>query len=84
MVPTALARAAPPVRALALVVVLVGLAFGATTLPGVRDDHPGFNEEWGKKNIALAINATGDGVDLTTQPLPVMPDELAVFFEEGH
>jgi succinate dehydrogenase / fumarate reductase, flavoprotein subunit len=49
-----------------------------------REDHPGFDEEWGKKNIVLSINPTGDGVDLATQPLPVMPDELAAFFEEGH
>ncbi len=49
-----------------------------------RDDHPGFAEKWGTLNIALSLNATGDGVDLSTQPLPVMPDELAVFFEEGH
>jgi succinate dehydrogenase / fumarate reductase flavoprotein subunit len=49
-----------------------------------REDHPGFNEEWGTKNIVLSINSTGDGVDLATKPLPVMPDELAAFFEEGH
>jgi succinate dehydrogenase / fumarate reductase flavoprotein subunit len=49
-----------------------------------REDHPGFDEEWGKKNIVLSINSAGDGVDLATQPLPVMPDELAAFFEEGH
>ncbi|MGA8248431.1 MAG: fumarate reductase/succinate dehydrogenase flavoprotein subunit [Nocardioides sp.] len=49
-----------------------------------RDDHPGFDDEWGRKNIVLSINATGDGVDLATQPLPVMPDDLAAFFEEGH
>jgi succinate dehydrogenase / fumarate reductase flavoprotein subunit len=49
-----------------------------------RDDHPGFDEEWGQKNIVLSINSAGDGVDLATQPLPVMPDELAAFFEEGH
>ena len=49
-----------------------------------RDDHPGFAEKWGTLNIALSINAAGDGVDLATQPLPVMPDELAAFFEEGH
>jgi succinate dehydrogenase / fumarate reductase flavoprotein subunit len=49
-----------------------------------RDDHPGFDEAWGEKNIVLSINSTGDGVDLATQPLPVMPDELAAFFEEGH
>ena len=49
-----------------------------------RDDHPGFDERWGTLNIALSINAAGDGVDLATQPLPVMPDELAAFFEEAH
>jgi succinate dehydrogenase / fumarate reductase flavoprotein subunit len=49
-----------------------------------REDHPGFAEEWGTKNIVLSINSAGDGVDLAIQPLPVMPDELAAFFEEGH
>jgi succinate dehydrogenase / fumarate reductase, flavoprotein subunit len=49
-----------------------------------REDHPGFAEKWGTLNIALSINSAGDGVDLATQPLPVMPDDLAAFFEEGH
>jgi succinate dehydrogenase / fumarate reductase flavoprotein subunit len=49
-----------------------------------RDDHPGFDEKWGKLNIALSLNAAGDGVDLATQPLPEMPDELAAFFEGDH
>ncbi|MBO0847009.1 MAG: fumarate reductase/succinate dehydrogenase flavoprotein subunit [Nocardioides sp.] len=49
-----------------------------------RDDHPGFDERWGTLNIALSINSAGDGVDLATQPLPVMPDELAAFFQEDH
>jgi succinate dehydrogenase / fumarate reductase flavoprotein subunit len=49
-----------------------------------RDDHPGFDEKWGTLNIALSLNAAGDGVDLATQPLPEMPEELAAFFEEGH
>jgi succinate dehydrogenase / fumarate reductase flavoprotein subunit len=49
-----------------------------------REDHPGFDEQWGQKNIVLSINSAGDGVDLATQGLPVMPDELAAFFEEGH
>jgi succinate dehydrogenase flavoprotein subunit len=49
-----------------------------------RDDHPGFADKWGALNIVLSINPAGDGVDLTTKPLPVMPDELAAFFEEGH
>jgi succinate dehydrogenase / fumarate reductase flavoprotein subunit len=49
-----------------------------------RDDHPGFAEKWGALNIVLSINDAADGVDLATQPLPVMPDDLAAFFEEGH
>jgi succinate dehydrogenase / fumarate reductase flavoprotein subunit len=49
-----------------------------------REDHPGFDERWGTLNIALSINSAGDGVDLATQPLPVMPDDLAAFFEEDH
>jgi succinate dehydrogenase / fumarate reductase flavoprotein subunit len=49
-----------------------------------RDDHPGFAEKWGRLNIVLSVNSAGDGVDLATQPLPEMPDELAAFFEEGH
>jgi succinate dehydrogenase flavoprotein subunit len=49
-----------------------------------RDDFPGFDDRWGTLNIALSLNAAGDGVDLATQPLPVMPDELATFFEEDH
>jgi succinate dehydrogenase / fumarate reductase, flavoprotein subunit len=49
-----------------------------------RDDHPGFDDAWGRKNIVLSINAEGDGVDLTTKPLPEMPDELAAFFEGDH
>jgi succinate dehydrogenase / fumarate reductase flavoprotein subunit len=49
-----------------------------------RDDFPGFDERWGTLNIALSLNAAGDGVDLATQPLPVMPDELAAFFEGDH
>jgi succinate dehydrogenase / fumarate reductase flavoprotein subunit len=49
-----------------------------------REDHPGFDDRWGTLNIALSINTSGDGVDLATQPLPVMPDDLAAFFEEGH
>jgi succinate dehydrogenase flavoprotein subunit len=49
-----------------------------------RDDFPGFDDRWGTLNIALSLNAAGDGVDVATQPLPVMPDELATFFEEDH
>ena len=47
-----------------------------------RDDFPGPNETWGTKNLVLRLNAAGTGVDLSEQPLPVMPDELKTFFEE--
>jgi succinate dehydrogenase / fumarate reductase, flavoprotein subunit len=46
-----------------------------------RDDFPGADPEWGGKNLVLRLNESGDGVDLSHQPLPVMPDELKKFFE---
>ena len=47
-----------------------------------RDDFPGPNDTWGSKNLVLRLNAAGTGVDLSEQPLPVMPDELKTFFED--
>src|SRR6478735_7479483 len=46
-----------------------------------RDDFPGPSEERGSRNLVLRLNAAGTGVDLTHQPLPVMPDELKTFFD---
>ncbi len=46
-----------------------------------RDDYPGPNDEWGTKNLVLALNSSGDGVELEHQSLPVMPDELKTFFD---
>ena len=46
-----------------------------------RDDFPGPSEEWGSRNLVLRLNEVGTGVDLTHQPLPVMPDELRSFFD---
>jgi succinate dehydrogenase / fumarate reductase flavoprotein subunit len=46
-----------------------------------RDDFPQTDPEWGTKNLALRIDAAGTGVELTHQPLPVMPDELKSLFE---
>ena len=46
-----------------------------------RDDFPGPSEEWGSRNLVLRLDAAGTGVDLTHQPLPVMPDELKTFFD---
>ena len=42
---------------------------------------PGPNDEWGQEPRAHASTPTGTGVDLTHQPLPVMPDELKAFFD---
>jgi len=47
-----------------------------------RNDYPDPDPEWGSKNLVVRLNAAGTGVDLTEQPLPVMPDELKQFFEE--
>jgi succinate dehydrogenase / fumarate reductase flavoprotein subunit len=47
-----------------------------------RNDYPGPDPEWGSKNLVVRLNADGTGVELTEQPLPVMPDELKSFFEE--
>ena len=48
-----------------------------------RDDFPKTdNEKWGKTNLVLSLNATGDGVDLAEKALPVMPDDLKTLFEE--
>ena len=46
-----------------------------------RDDFPGPDAEWGSKNLVVRLDAAGTGVELTEQPLPVMPKELERFFE---
>ena len=46
-----------------------------------RNDFPGPSPEWGKINLVLRLNADGTGVELARQDLPVMPDELKVFFD---
>jgi succinate dehydrogenase / fumarate reductase flavoprotein subunit len=46
-----------------------------------RDDFPGPDPEWGARNLAVRLDATGEGVELTHQPLPQMPDDLKTFFE---
>ena len=46
-----------------------------------RDDFPGPDDEWGTKNLVVSLDADGTGVELAEKPLPVMPDELAEFFD---
>ncbi|MGH3505178.1 MAG: FAD-binding protein, partial [Nocardioidaceae bacterium] len=45
-----------------------------------RNDFPQPDEGWGKKNIVCRTE--GDGVAITTQLLPEMPDDLKQLFEE--
>ncbi|HEU4513143.1 MAG TPA: fumarate reductase/succinate dehydrogenase flavoprotein subunit [Nocardioidaceae bacterium] len=49
-----------------------------------RDDFPGPDPAWGARNIVLTLpgDALDSAVELTHQPLPVMPDELKSLFEE--
>jgi succinate dehydrogenase / fumarate reductase flavoprotein subunit len=49
-----------------------------------RDDFPGPDPEWGGKNLVLTLpgDALDSAVELSHQPLPVMPDELRSLFEE--
>jgi succinate dehydrogenase / fumarate reductase flavoprotein subunit len=48
-----------------------------------RDDFPATDPEWGRKNLAVRLDAGGTGVVLEEQPLPEMPDELMTYFREG-
>jgi succinate dehydrogenase / fumarate reductase flavoprotein subunit len=47
-----------------------------------RDDFPGPDPEWGRTNLICSPTADG-GVQVTRQPLPQMPPELAEIFEES-
>jgi succinate dehydrogenase / fumarate reductase flavoprotein subunit len=44
-----------------------------------RDDFPTMSPEWRKVN--LVCRPSGDGVEITQQPLPVMPPELLSLFD---
>ena len=44
-----------------------------------RDDFPTMSAEWRKVN--LVCRPVGEGVDVTQQPLPVMPPELLSLFD---
>ncbi|WP_253943060.1 fumarate reductase/succinate dehydrogenase flavoprotein subunit [Nocardioides sp. zg-1308] len=47
-----------------------------------RDDFPGPDPGWGAKNLVLTLDASGDGVDITEQALPVMPADLEQLFQD--
>jgi len=50
-----------------------------------RDDFPKPDPDWGAKNLVLTLpgDALDSAVQLRHQPLPVMPGELKVLFEEA-
>lgn len=43
-----------------------------------RDDYPATDDSWGKVNLHCRVD--GDGVGITREPLPQMPDELRELF----
>jgi succinate dehydrogenase / fumarate reductase flavoprotein subunit len=45
-----------------------------------RDDFPKPDPDWGKVNNT--VRRAGEGISLTQEPLPQMPDELKALFEE--
>jgi len=46
-----------------------------------RDDFPAMSAQWRKVNLVLTL--TGDKLDLTHQPLPVMRSDLLALFEKS-
>ena len=47
-----------------------------------REDFPGPDDEWGKVNVVIRQGSGGD-MEVTTEPLPEMPDDLKALFEEA-
>ncbi|MBF6558635.1 MAG: fumarate reductase/succinate dehydrogenase flavoprotein subunit, partial [Acidimicrobiales bacterium] len=47
-----------------------------------RDDYPKADPELGKVNMVQRLDGRGE-YTLNPEPIPVMPDELQVLFEEG-
>jgi succinate dehydrogenase / fumarate reductase, flavoprotein subunit len=48
-----------------------------------RDDYPGMNPEWRKVNLICALNAAGDGIELSKKPVPAMRADLLNLFEKS-
>jgi succinate dehydrogenase / fumarate reductase, flavoprotein subunit len=47
-----------------------------------RDDFPQTDHEvWGRKNLVVTLDDSGEGVGLSEKPLPEMPDELKKYFD---
>jgi succinate dehydrogenase / fumarate reductase flavoprotein subunit len=48
-----------------------------------REDFPEMASEWRLSNLVCTLNAAGDGIDLTRQPLPTLRPELLGLFERS-
>jgi len=48
-----------------------------------REDFPEMDSRWRQVNLICALNATGDGVELTHKPLPTLRPELLGLFDES-
>ncbi|MGK2964044.1 MAG: fumarate reductase/succinate dehydrogenase flavoprotein subunit [Tepidiformaceae bacterium] len=48
-----------------------------------RDDYPDPEKDWGTVNVVIRQGSGGE-MQVTTEPLPVMPAELQTLFEEAH
>jgi succinate dehydrogenase / fumarate reductase flavoprotein subunit len=48
-----------------------------------REDFPAMSDKWRQVNLVCSLNAAGDGVDLTHQPLPVLRTELLGLFDRS-
>jgi succinate dehydrogenase / fumarate reductase flavoprotein subunit len=46
-----------------------------------RDDFPGMNPQWRRKNLICRVADSGDSVVVDQQALPTMPDELLRLFD---
>ncbi|MDH4353643.1 MAG: fumarate reductase/succinate dehydrogenase flavoprotein subunit, partial [Actinomycetota bacterium] len=46
-----------------------------------REDHPGMSDEWRQRNLVCVVD--GDGVAVSQQPIPTMPDQLLALFERS-
>ncbi|HET7737276.1 MAG TPA: FAD-binding protein, partial [Tepidiformaceae bacterium] len=48
-----------------------------------RDDYPDPEKDWGTVNVVIRQGSDGE-MQVSTEPLPVMPAELQTLFEEAH
>jgi succinate dehydrogenase / fumarate reductase flavoprotein subunit len=46
-----------------------------------REDYPKTDPDWGRVNVVVR-SKDGDGMSVTREPLPEMPDDLRKLFEE--